>query len=192
MSGAGQGFPRAGRAAPRDFLRAKPREIPSKTLSIPTLLLGFTFYFKYDTWLIFMNLSNIDVWRSIMVAGAAVSCLHCIGPPQVFHPIFPHLISTVGEFRWTIAIMHENHQNVLLEIEYCIRPQSMHPVYLAVHHYLLHKFEDLNNCPKLSTLFYNILLSHIISFCFILLTKTPFQSTTALPCTALFSSLFSL
>ena len=40
-----------------------------------------------------------------------------IGPPQVFHPICPHLISTVGEFRCTIAMMQEKHQNYLFEIE---------------------------------------------------------------------------
>ena len=36
----------------------------------------------------------------------------CIGPPQVFHPICPPLISTVGEFRCTIAKMQEKRQNV--------------------------------------------------------------------------------
>ena len=33
-----------------------------------------------------------------------------IGPPQVFSPICPLYISTVGESRLTIAIMHEKHQ----------------------------------------------------------------------------------
>ena len=40
-----------------------------------------------------------------------------IGPPQDFHPICPHLISTVGEFGSTIAIMQEKHQNDLFELE---------------------------------------------------------------------------
>ena len=40
-----------------------------------------------------------------------------IGLPQVFHPICPHYISTVGEFPCTIAIMQEKHQNVLFEKE---------------------------------------------------------------------------
>ena len=40
-----------------------------------------------------------------------------IVPPQVFHPIWPHQISTFGEFRCTIAIMQEKHQHVLFEIE---------------------------------------------------------------------------
>ena len=31
-----------------------------------------------------------------------------IGPPQVFHSICPHMISTVREFRSTIAIMQKN------------------------------------------------------------------------------------
>ena len=35
------------------------------------------------------------------------SVLVCIGPPQVSHAICPYLISTVGEFRGTIAIMQE-------------------------------------------------------------------------------------
>ena len=38
-------------------------------------------------------------------------------PTQVFHPICPHQISSVGEFRCTIAIMQEKQQNVLFEIE---------------------------------------------------------------------------
>ena len=47
------GFMRAGRAALRNFLRAKPKRnpmsspaSPKKTQSIPTLLLGFTFYLR--------------------------------------------------------------------------------------------------------------------------------------------------
>ena len=39
-----------------------------------------------------------------------------IGSPQFFHPICPHLISTVGELRCNIAIMQEKHQHVLFEI----------------------------------------------------------------------------
>ena len=42
------------------------------------------------------------------------------GPPQVFHPICPLWISTVGEFRCTIAIMQEKRQNVLLEIKWIL------------------------------------------------------------------------
>ena len=40
-----------------------------------------------------------------------------IGPPQVFHPICPHFISTVGEFQCTIAFMQEKHKNVIFEKE---------------------------------------------------------------------------
>ena len=47
----GQGFPRAGRAAPKDFLRGNPKgnpkEQPCQPEENPVLLsLKFTFYFK--------------------------------------------------------------------------------------------------------------------------------------------------
>ena len=50
-----------------------------------------------------------------------------IGPFQAFHPICLHYIFTVGEFRCTIAIMQETHQNVLLEIEWLFSNQVSGP-----------------------------------------------------------------
>ena len=42
--------------------------------------------------------------------GSVLVSLKCMdGPPQVSHPICPHYISTVWEFRGTIAIMQEKH-----------------------------------------------------------------------------------
>ena len=41
-----------------------------------------------------------------------------MGPPQVFNPICPYLMSTVGEFRCSIANMLEKHRNVLFEKEW--------------------------------------------------------------------------
>ena len=46
---------------------------------------------------------------------------------RFFHPICPHLISTVGEFRCTIAIMQEKHQHVLFEIECSFSTRSVPP-----------------------------------------------------------------
>ena len=42
------------------------------------------------------------------------------GPPQAFNLIRPLYISTVGEFRCTISIMQQKHQNVLFIIEWQI------------------------------------------------------------------------
>ena len=53
--------------SPREIRRSSPAS-PRKTPSIPIFLIGFTFYSKYDILVIFLNLSNTDVWRSMMVA----------------------------------------------------------------------------------------------------------------------------
>ena len=62
-----------------------------------------------------ISLPKMPCW--IRIGLSKVHGRFRIGPPQVVHPICPLQISTVGEYRCTIGIMQEKHQNVLFEIE---------------------------------------------------------------------------
>ena len=66
----------SGGRSPREIPRSSPAS-PRKTQSIPTLLLGFTFYLKYDILVIILIFLNIDVGKkhiSRLVSGICLSC----------------------------------------------------------------------------------------------------------------------
>ena len=66
LAGLLQGISRG--RSPREIPRSSPAS-PMKTPYMLTLLLGFTFYLKYDILVLSdFSSSNIDVWRSILVA----------------------------------------------------------------------------------------------------------------------------
>ena len=95
----GRGFPKAGRAALRDFLRAKTEGNPS--------VLGLL---KCTDGSVLALLKSIDS-----------SVLALLRLPS----IFSHQNFTVGEFWCTMAIMQEKQQNFIFEIErwYCKKPE---------------------------------------------------------------------
>ena len=100
---------RSSREIPRSS-PASPRKIPC----IPTLLLGFTFYLKYDILVIFLISSNIDVWRSIIVAKfleyvyfiiriSIVLLWHCYVPKIQFYFMIYSLVKKTSTFTTLIV-----------------------------------------------------------------------------------------
>ena len=69
------GFPRAGRAVQRDFLKSSPAS-PRKTPSFLTLLLGFSFYFKQ----VFLNFQNINSMRSRNQSSSKLEWIYMYSP----------------------------------------------------------------------------------------------------------------
>ena len=125
-----QGFPRAGRAAPREFPRAKPEgnpeEQPCQSEENPVLPDSFT-----EIYILFVIGFHIGppkirrqfciglpkIHRQFCISPPKMHRRFCIGPPQVSLNLLPQEFHR-RKILLTITIMKDKPQNNLLKLEY--------------------------------------------------------------------------
>ena len=124
----GRGFPRAGRAAPRDFPRPKPEGNPEEQPCQPEKnhVLPDSFTEIYILFPIGFRIGPPKLHRRFRNGLPKIHRQFHIGPPEIHRgsvlallrlpSIFSCKNSTVGEFWSTMTIMKEKQQNFLFEI----------------------------------------------------------------------------